>query len=458
MDVVPPSFDLDAYASRYRGRTKIQRLRFIASQSPELRRDALLMALHEAKEGFDTLLYRAILTQASSLEDPAFAKDENWIFAKDHEASQKLARLRYDLEDSKAQSNKEVIRALHAEIGDFFRMRGKLQASKGEYAKTRDYCTHSSHSVIMCLKVITVSIEADDFTHVENHLAIAENTPLVDISASPPLSFMRACSGLAFLIRGNYQSAAMRFLKTSTEANEEKLAKLCEQFGDVLSLEDVATYGSLCALATMDRQGLKKSIIDSKPFRNLLELMPNVREMVFDFYHSRYTQCLDTMSKLRKDLMLDMFLGREEHIDNLYHLIRGKALVQYVYPFLSADMNKMAKVFKTSISQLEEELLEMIDNGTIQARIDTQNRVLYAKRKNHRLSAMKAAVAEGENIVEEIQAMLIRMELVRTGLGITDGANVSFQPSGSSSSGLGGRGRSANSIVDNVFERCFRHV
>ena len=49
--------------------------------------------------------------------------------------------------------------------------------------------------------------------------------------------------------------------------------------------------------------------------------------------------------------------------------------LQYFSPYLSADMNKMATAFNTSVSALEDELMQLILEGQINARIDSHNKV-----------------------------------------------------------------------------------
>lgn len=44
-------------------------------------------------------------------------------------------------------------------------------------------------------------------------------------------------------------------------------------------------------------------------------------------------------------------------------------------PYLSADMRKMASAFNTSVPNLEDELMQLILDGQIQARIDSHNKV-----------------------------------------------------------------------------------
>lgn len=447
MDPAPASFDLDVYASRYEGRTKIQRLQFIASRSAALRPDALRMAVQEAKIGCDTALYKEILHHAEGLTAPEFVQDQAWIIERDQSASRELTKLRCDLEENKQHPNKEVIRTGHNDLGDFFHKRGKLQQARGDYAKTRDYCINAAQHAQMCLKVITVSVQGDEFGHVENHCMMAEDILEVD-KTSLEMVKMRACAGLSLLVRGSYSAATGRFLEVNNESSEEKVGILQKEFGDILALEDVATYGALCALATLDRAMLTKQVMEREEFRVLLELVPDVREVVYDFYHSRYTRCLETLARIRGELMLDMYLGREGHVENLYRLIRRKAIMQYVSPFVSADLGRMARVFGTSLPELEEELLVLIENGSIAARIDTQNGSLHAKQTNARLKAIGGAVEKGVEAFEEAEAMLLRMTLMKNNVGVTS-PNL-MRPGGTD---MGGRGRSISSIADNVFDR-----
>ena len=67
----------------------------------------------------------------------------------------------------------------------------------------------------------------------------------------------------------------------------------------VIAPEDVALYGGLCALATFEREDMKRSVLDNPRFRNFLELYPAVRELLQDFYNSRYGSCLSYLSALQ---------------------------------------------------------------------------------------------------------------------------------------------------------------
>lgn len=48
---------------------------------------------------------------------------------------------------------------------------------------------------------------------------------------------------------------------------------------------------------------------------------------------------------------------------------------QYFSPYVSADMNKMAQAFNTTVAALEDELTQLILEGLINARIDSHSKV-----------------------------------------------------------------------------------
>ncbi|KAI0560579.1 Proteasome component [Gracilaria domingensis] len=438
------TFDLDVYAARYRGRGKIHRMQFIAKKCPSLRTDALRIAIHEAMMGRDTLQYKTIIREAEGLIGEEFELDTAWIEENDRWAAQEMEKLHRALEDNRQQQNKEVMRNIHSDLGDFYHMRGKLQHARGDHIKTRDYCTRAEHNIYMCYKVIQVGIEDSDFGHVENHFLMAENTPDADKN-SPDMANMRACAGLANMVRGQYAQAVKRFVETNTDPSEASIAALSQKFGDMIALEDVAMYGGLCAMATRTREQLIKEVINNTAFANLLELVPDMREIIHDFHNSRFTRCLQTMEKIRPELLLDMYLGSQNHVEDLFRMIRRKAIVQYTTPFTSVLLRRMESVFNTTAEELEEELLALIESGAIEARIDSENHELLAKKARPRAEAINSALRKGRDVFDEAEAMLLRMTLLKNNLQIEQAGH----PVGS----MGPRAGSISSVVDNVEDR-----
>ena len=62
-------------------------------------------------------------------------------------------------------------------------------------------------------------------------------------------------------------------------------------------------------------------------------------------------------------------------IDIRSHFELNYIFISYYSPYTSADMKCMAAAFNTSVRELEDELMQLILDGQIQARIDSHNKV-----------------------------------------------------------------------------------
>ncbi|KAF5451538.1 hypothetical protein F2P56_026639 [Juglans regia] len=349
--------DVEAYASLYQGRTKIMRLLFIADHcegNPGMRLEALRMAYDEIKKGENTQIFREVVQKIDGKIGLDYVMDSVWCDMVDRRAEQKKEKLENELNAYRTNLIKESIRMGYNDFGDFYYAHGALGDAFKSYVRTRDYCTTSKHIIHMCMSAILVSIEMGQFTHVTSYVSKAEQSSeaLDPITASK----LRCAAGLAHLEAKKYKLAARKFLEAGPE--------LGSHYNEVIAPQDVATYGGLCALASFDRTELKHKVIDNDNFRNFLELVPEVRELISDFYSSHYASCLDYLGNLKANLLLDIHL--HDHVESLYDQIRNKALIQYTHPFVSVDLRMMANAFKTSIAGLEKELEALITDNQIQ--------------------------------------------------------------------------------------------
>ena len=67
---------------------------------------------------------------------------------------------------------------------------------------------------------------------------------------------------------------------------------------------------------------------------------------------------------MKDNLLLDMYLA--PHLNTLFSMIRNRGLVQYFSPYSSADLSRMATSFNTTVADLENELMKLILDGSIQ--------------------------------------------------------------------------------------------
>ncbi|XP_054716212.1 COP9 signalosome complex subunit 1-like [Uloborus diversus] len=415
-----PTLDLEAYISSYTGLAKLYRLIYIADHCPSLRIEALKMALSYVQSTYNVSMYQMIhrkLVEAagnSNLPDVTgglnagvVPLDSQWIETKSKKAALKLEKLDTDLKNYKSNSIKESIRRGHDDLGDHYLDCGDLSNALKCYSRARDYCTSGKHVVNMCLNVIKVSVYLQNWSHVLTYVNKAEVTPEVAEANGKEtnqlvLTKLRCAAGLAELATRKYKSAAKNFLQASFDH--------CD-FPDLLSPNNVAMYGGLFALASFDRQELLQKVISSSSFKLFLELEPQLRDIIFRFYDSKYASCLKLLDEIKDNLLLDMYLA--PHVNTLYTQIRNRALIQYFSPYLSADMNKMAVAFNTTVGALEDELMQLILDNQIQARIDSHNKILYAKDIDQRSTTYEKAIQMGKEYQRRTTQLILRSAMLR---------------------------------------------
>ncbi|XP_060146107.1 COP9 signalosome complex subunit 1 isoform X3 [Globicephala melas] len=417
-----PTLDLEQYAASYSGLMRIERLQFIADHCPPLRVEALKMALSFVQRTFNVDMYeeihRKLLEAARELQNAPDAIPESgvepppldtaWVEATRKKALLKLEKLDTDLKNYKGNSIKESIRRGHDDLGDHYLDCGDLSNALKCYSRARDYCTSAKHVINMCLNVIKVSVYLQNWSHVLSYVSKAESTPEIaergerDTQTQAILTKLKCAAGLAELAARKYKQAAKCFLLASFDH--------CD-FPELLSPSNVAVYGGLCALATFDRQELQRNVISSSSFKLFLELEPQVRDIIFKFYESKYASCLKMLDEMKDNLLLDMYLA--PHVRTLYTQIRNRALIQYFSPYVSADMRKMATAFNTTVAALEDELTQLILEGLINARIDSHSKILYARDVDQRSTTFEKSLLMGKEFQRRAKAMILRAAVLR---------------------------------------------
>nr|BAN21327.1 cop9 signalosome complex subunit [Riptortus pedestris] len=420
-----PTLDLDVYANSYTGLARLYRLMYIADHCPALRIEALKMAISYVMNTYNVNLYQQLhkkLQQAvgnMSIPDvagscpqelPVF--DPLWVENKAKKAALKLEKLDSDLKNYKSNSIKESIRRGNDDLGDHHLDCGDLSNALRCYSRARDYCTSGKHVVNMCLNVIKVSVYIQNWSHVLSFVNKAESTPdFSDAqgkeSSQVVLGKLKCAAGLAELATKKYKQAAKQFLQANIDH--------CD-FPDLLSPSNIAVYGGLCALATFDRADLQKHVIFSSSFKLFLELEPQLRDIIFKFYESKYATCLKLLDDIKDNLYLDMYIA--PHVNTLYTQIRNRALIQYFSPYQSADMGKMALALNTNVSALEDELMQLILDGQIQARIDSHNKILYAKDMDQRSSTFEKALNMGKDYQRRTRMLILRAALLKAHISV----------------------------------------
>ncbi|EXJ78303.1 hypothetical protein A1O3_09464 [Capronia epimyces CBS 606.96] len=417
----PPKFDLASYIANYKGRTVFRRLHLIASCSVPLQEDAARLAVVEAKKGSDVRNYNeaiALLKKAAKGQNVDKFLDPVWAAQQEKKNAAETSRLEGELKGYKNNLIKESIRMGNEDLGNHYYTIGDLNNAVKAYSRMRDYCTTATHIASTAFRIIAVAIEQKNWLAVQSQVHKIRNLQMKpdDMTKNQPKTF--AAMGLQQMSTGEYYDAAISFLNTD--------ASLGDSYSDVVTSNDIAVYGGLCALASMSRSDLQIKVLENANFRNYLELEPHIRRAINFFCASKYSQCLDILESHRPDYLLDIYL--QPLVADIYKRIRTKSIVQYFVPFSKVTLASMEKMFgnpsttqggvrsPSARQKFLDEIMVLIEERKLDARIDMDHGVLEAVQHNPRAEAQKAALDIVDGFVREARMKLLRLQALNAGL------------------------------------------
>ncbi|PKY06977.1 putative COP9 signalosome subunit 1 [Aspergillus campestris IBT 28561] len=440
----PPKFELESYIANYTGRTRFNRLFLIGTCSTYLSVEALKAAIAEAKAGKDVARYeRAVRALAEAAPNEAEAvPDADWMNHQRKVVKVETDRLEHELRGYKNNLIKESIRMGNEDLGHHYHQIGDLVAASKAYSRMRDFCTTPTHIASMLFKIINVGIERGDWLSVQSNVQRLRNMQSKQEEQSKNQPKMSAAMGLSQMHSGSYLEAANSFLDTEPS--------LGDSYNEVITSNDVAVYGGLCALASMDRLELQRRVLENNAFRNFLELEPHIRRAISFFCSSKFRPCLEILESYKTDYLLDIHLQR--HVSTLFTQIRTKSIQQYLVPFSRVTLDSMSKIFAPGVasgqtnqidssSPFVQELITLIQDGTLEARIDLEKMVLVSNQVDLRMEVQQAALNSLESYLQEAHLRLLRTNMIRSGLEVRplEERRHKTEERSAKSTGLGGR-------------------
>ncbi|CAL5867868.1 uncharacterized protein PFLUO_LOCUS2089 [Penicillium psychrofluorescens] len=415
----PPKFDLESYIANYTGRTRFDRLYLIGTCSTLLSTDALKVAVAEAKSGKDVGRYEKAVRALSEVapNEPDAKLDLAWVKDTQRRVRAEGDRLELELRGYKNNLIKESIRMGNEELGTHYHQTGDSVSASKAYSRMRDYCTTPNHIASMLFKLINVAVERGEWLSVQSNvhrLRNAQSKPEDQAKNQPKIS---AALGLAQMHSGSFLEAANSFLLTDPS--------LGDTYNETITPNDIAVYGGLCALASMDRVELQRRVLENNSFRNFLELEPHIRRAITFFCNSKFRLCLDILDAYRADYLLDLHLQR--HVSALYSHIRTKSIEQYLVPFSRVTLESMATVFAPEVvggearptsatSPFVQELIRLIKDGVLDARIDLEKGVLVSNETDLRTEVQQNTLESLRSFNEKAHMRILRTSVLHAGL------------------------------------------
>jgi len=328
--------------------------------------------------------------------------DQAWIGSQNRVAIDKQTKLESQLQLTKRDEETDPIRRCMEAIAEHYWDRGDYATALAKHLEAKQVgFTNNIAKLDNALNIIKTAIFANTYSQIKKQYdAVRRIKELKDL----PLyeAKFNAAHGLYHLKDSNYSQAARAFMQVT--------ADLKNTYNEVITLNDVVNYACLCALASFNRREVYQ-VLENESFRKLLDLEPHWISIIQNYQSSRYANCFRKLDDMKDNFLLDIHMAK--HYKKLISKIRDTALIQYFKPFVSVKLESMAKAFGLDVPILESYLAELIGDNRIQARIDSANKVVYARNSDQRNATFQKSMSMGTAYVRNVKSMLMRMSLIK---------------------------------------------
>ncbi|VUC20383.1 unnamed protein product [Clonostachys rosea] len=408
-----PKFDVESYIGNYQGRTRFDRLMLIGESSVPLCVDALKAAVVEAKNGRDVGRYRAAweYIRVAAPNEPEAKRDDAWIESTETANKAETTRLEVELKGYRNNLIKESIRMGNEDIGTHLEEIGQLKEAAEAYGRMRHDVSSTKHILDCAQHLVSVALQRRDWVSVISNVNKISGLQVAD-SEKNLQPYVKAVLGIGQLGMGKYHEAAASFLQINSNGS-------LASFQGLATPNDIAIYGGLLALATMDRNDLQTKVLDSSTFRTFLEHEPHVRKAISLFINGRYSNCLSILDALQTDCLLDLYM--QKHVETIFNRIRRKCIIQYFIPFSCVTLQSLDEAFGRGGNSIEDELASMIRDGALSARIDSKSKLLVAVSADPRAQMQAKALEVARKYEQEAKERLRRINVIASGLEVVRG-------------------------------------
>uniref|UniRef100_A0A0G4FFE3 PCI domain-containing protein n=1 Tax=Chromera velia CCMP2878 TaxID=1169474 RepID=A0A0G4FFE3_9ALVE len=407
--------DLEGYAKAYGKYGRYARLKYIVDKAhgethAQLRAEALLLLLKAAKEivnpqayqKYSEVLASHVSQYASRLPDfvvPEF--DRIWVERAVKEVQQKKEMLEQEVHQSKVTQIKESMRLALLNQSELMMASGDYVNAMRCLHKSREHCSDAAHLLQYCMRGLVVAVCGQTFQELQ---MLTSRVHTIQLKTDADVAHTQAAQGVYFMRTGRFRDAATCFMSV-------KASHLSGSPQDAVAVHDVAVYGALCAMAAFERTEISQRFGESAAFRETLDFVPLFRDIALDFSQCKYASALTQLRQWGGAVELDLVAG--PLVPKLLRQIRERAIVQYVSPFIAVSLDTMAEALNTQADELEADVARLVEQKTIPAKIDAQQRVVRKTISNPRTAAFRTALDMGNDFVQETETLLLKMSCFR---------------------------------------------
>ena len=284
------------------------------------------------------------------------------------------------------------------EKGALLHKGGDFQEAAKCYSRALDYTSTQAHKLESNMAIFTASMDAGNMQQARQYINRIDPS-LANVTKNKS----RAAYGIDCMAEGDFKGAARNFLDCD--------GSLIGTFQEVVSAEDIALYGTLCAAASSTFVEVQKNVVENKTFRPLLETVPDLRSLLQRYSPSNSGEFLQWIDKRRGELSLDPYLSKQ--VGHLVGSIVDRILVQYFKPYRTLQISQVAEKLGIPMLEMEARFASLITAKKIAARIDSQEHTLHANIENEREQAIQKVGDIAATHATNVRQAILRLSLLK---------------------------------------------
>jgi COP9 signalosome complex subunit 1 len=386
------------YISRYEGQTKFKRLQNIVDKSINLRMEAYLLLMEESKRTVNTEAYLNYASWSPNILGTAYDIDKHWVDNVDRKMTLKLEKLMSESNSARSSMMNESIRLSYLDLGYHYYDVGNLHEAQRLFSRMRDYCTTSRHYADMNFSILTVLVDLGILASIPSYLSKSSTWSYDPISSAKA----KVMQGLFDLSEKNYKGSARSFLSVEKD--------LDSNFAKVIAPEDIAVYGVILGMASLERMEFKR-LSESKSFRGFLELVPGLQTLVSKYIGRHFGECVPYIDAMIPEWKLDIYLAN--HVDAIVLKIKENFVVEYFAPYSALSLVKMSAALNIEQEALEMQIYRLIVANKINARIDDETKSIVQVTKNNLDKTLQHVKSLSDTHVMNLKDGLLRLSLIK---------------------------------------------
>lgn len=172
---------------------------------------------------------------------------------------------------------------------------------------------------------------------------------------------------------------------------------------ELFEYKDFIFYTAICNIITIDRNTLKKKIIDNSDVVSSIKEVPYLEQFLESFYSGQYSKFFEVFLFLIPKIKSDFYIG--SHYKYIIREMRIKAYSQYLQSYKSVTLDNMSKNFGVTVEFIDKELSLIISDGRISAKIDKVSGIVECIQEEPVVTMYYKSLKESDILLSKIHKL-----------------------------------------------------